>query len=145
MMNELGSIVEEVEIARPIEGVWRTLTERTPEWLGCLRYRGELGALFYMQQDRAKAAAGDVSGATHCQILTLDPPHLFRFSWFVPGYPSTFVSFRLEAIDAQATRVRFTHEGWEQFPPDAVSDMRAMLAGGWKSFVLPALKRVAEG
>lgn len=144
-MNEpLGPIVEEIEIARPIEKVWRTLTEQAPEWLGCLRYERAVGHTFFMQQDRAKAAHNDVTGATHCQILTLDPPRLFRFSWFVPGFPSTFVSFRLEAKDSKTTLVRFTHEGWKQFPAAEVNAIRDALLGGWKSFVLPSLKRTAE-
>lgn len=145
MSEALGPIVEDIEIAKPIENVWRTLTERAPDWLGCMRYEAAVGHTFFMQQDREKAARDDVTGATHCQILSLDPPHLFRFSWFVPGFPSTFVSFRLEALDANSTRVRFTHEGWEQFPAAEISAIRDMLLGGWKSFVLPNLKRVAEG
>ena len=144
MTETLEPIVEEVMIERPIEHVWRTLTERTPEWLGCMRYRKEIGATFYMQQDRSKAAVDDVGGAAHCKILALDAPHLFRFSWFMPGTPSTFVSLRLEAIGDHQTRVHFSHDGWQFFPPDEIRAIRAALAGGWKSFVMPSLKRMAE-
>jgi uncharacterized protein YndB with AHSA1/START domain len=147
MSERLGSILEEVQIARPLERVWSTMTSEAsvPQWLGCMRYRKEVGAVFYMQQDHEKAARGDVTGATHCEILVIEAPTLFKFSWFAPGYPATFVSFRLEAIDADNTRVLFEHEGWEQFPADQIKPIRDMLLGGWKSFVLPNLKRVSEG
>jgi hypothetical protein len=109
-----------------------------------MRYKREVGAVFYMQQDRQKATHDDISGATHCEILALDAPHIFKFSWFVPGFPPTFVSFHLEAIDAVSTRVVFAHEGWDQFPADQIKPVRDMLLGGWKNFVLPNLQRVAE-
>ena len=146
MSKPVEAIVESIAIARPIAHVWTAMTDeaRVPLWLGCLRYRREVGAIFYMQQDRAKAAKDDVAGATQCEILALDGPHLFKFSWFVPGMPATIVSFRLEAVDAETTLVRFTHEGWDQFPPDAIRLIRDALGNGWKSYVLPALKQASE-
>jgi len=144
MTEQTPPIVERVEIDRPVEAVWRVLTERTPDWLGCMRYRREIGAVFFMQQDNAKRERDDVSGATQCEVLALDAPHLFKFSWFVPDQPPTFVSFTLESIDAARTRVVFTHDGWERFPAELIRPIRDMLAGGWKTFVLPSLKRVAE-
>jgi uncharacterized protein YndB with AHSA1/START domain len=140
----LPPISEEIEIDAPIEQVWRIMTEETPTWLGCLRYRKEIGHTFFMQQDQAKAAVDDVEGATQCEILTLDAPRLFRFSWFVPGFPSTIVSFALEPLQASRTCVAFTHEGWEQFPASTIAAVREALLNGWKSFVLPGLKRNAE-
>lgn len=147
-MNEaLPPIREEILIARGLAQVWRIMTDEAsaPAWLGCMRYTKAVGALFFMQQDQAKARADDVSGATHCEILALEEPSLFKFSWFLPGFPPTYVSFRLHAVDAVTTRVAFEHEGWEQFPADQIKPIRDMLDGGWKSFVLPNLKRAAEG
>lgn len=146
MSETLPPIQESIYVDRPIEGVWRTLTDDAlvPQWLGCLRYQRVVGHVFYMQQDQDKAARGDVSGATHCEILALDAPSLFKFSWFVPGFPTTNVSFRLEALGAERTQVWFEHDGWEQFPAAAMGPIRDMLAGGWKSHVLPNLRRAAE-
>jgi uncharacterized protein YndB with AHSA1/START domain len=146
MSEKLGPIVEEIVIARDIEHVWAVMTddERTPLWLGCMRYTRELGHVFFMQPDQAKAKADDVSGATQCEILALEEPSLFKFSWFLPGFPATYVSFRLEALGASSTRVAFEHEGWDKFPADQIKPIRDMLSGGWKSAVLPALKRAAE-
>ena len=145
MAEGLAPIMDQVEVARPVEHVWRILTDEAsvPNWLGCMRYKRELGHVFYMQQDRAKAAADDITGATHCEILTLEAPRLFKFSWFFPGFPPTFVSFRLEAAGG-STRVMFEHEGWDQFPADQIKPIRDMLDGGWRSFVVPNLKRAAE-
>src|SRR5262245_60608739 len=117
----LPPICEEIQIDAPIEEVWRIMTEETHDWLGCLRYRKEIGHIFFMQQDPAKAAQDDVEGATQCEILALDAPRLFRFSWFASGFPSTFVSFALNRIDASRTRVSFTHEGWDQFPASTIA------------------------
>ncbi|GAM99662.1 hypothetical protein U91I_03317 [alpha proteobacterium U9-1i] len=146
MSEELPPIVEEIVIARDIERVWEVMTadERAPLWLGCMRYTRELGHVFYMQQDQAKAKADDVSGATQCEILALEEPSLFKFSWFLPGFPATYVSFRLEAMAGGSTRVVFQHEGWDKFPADQIKPIRDMLSGGWKSYVLPGLKKAAE-
>lgn len=144
--HALAPIREEIEIAASVEKVWRTLTEAThvSVWLGCMRYEARVGALFYMQQDGAKRVADDISGATHCEILALDAPTLFKFSWFMPGTPATFVSFMLSPAAPGRTRLVFEHVGWEQFPADAIRPIRDMLAGGWASFVLPGLKRAVE-
>ena len=147
MSEALNPILEAIVIERPIEAVWRTMTDEAtvPLWLGCMRYRKEIGALFYMQQDRAKVASGDISGATHCEVLALDAPNLLKFSWFMPDFPKTIVSLRLDAVAANQTHVAFAHEGWEQYPADAVKMIHDALSQGWKSFVLPGLKRVADG
>lgn len=146
MSEVLPSIIEEITIARDARRVWEIMTsdESVPIWLGCMRYTRALGHVFYMQQDESKAKAGDISGATQCEILALEEPSLFKFSWFLPDFPPTFVSFRLEAIAGGSTRVIFTHEGWDKFPADQIKPIRDMLSGGWKGFVLPALKKAAE-
>jgi uncharacterized protein YndB with AHSA1/START domain len=106
-------------------------------------YAPEIGRIFYMQQDRAKAAAGDTSGATHCELLKLDPPREMLFSWYFPDFPKTHVSIRLSPTPT-GTRADLVHSGWDQFDDDQIRAIRDGLAGGWKSFVLPQLKRVAE-
>ena len=115
-----------------------------PQWLGCLNYTGVPGSTFHMQPDRVKYAAGDASGATFCDIEEIRPPELLRFSWYMPGTPKTMVTIRLQAVDANRSRVTLTHSGWDQFPVEMVKPIRDALDGGWSSFVLPNLKRVAE-
>jgi uncharacterized protein YndB with AHSA1/START domain len=137
-------ISNSIVIERPITSVWITLTLRAPNWLGCMRYEAKMGHIFYMQQDPEKAGRDDITGATHCEILALDEPTLFKFSWYMPGTPTTEVSFQLSALDDRRTRVDFIHEGWEKFPADQIKPIRDMLDGGWRSYVLPGLKRSAE-
>lgn len=146
MGEKLTPIAAEVEIARGVDHVWRIMTSEAtvPRWLGCMRYEMRVGAVFYMQQDREKAQRDDIGGAMHCEILALEAPHHFRFSWFTPGFPATHVSFRLEPIVENRTRVLLLHDGWDQFDPAQIKAIRDMLDGGWRSFVLPNLKQAAE-
>ena len=141
----IDDIVHSLDISAPVERVWRVMTDAglVEQWLGCLNFAAEVGHVFHMQPDPARRATGDIEGATHCEILRLDPPHELRFSWFLPGTPSTEVSMRLSAI-AGGTRVDFRHDGWDKFDGAQIAAIRDMLAGGWTSFVLPQLQRVAE-
>lgn len=142
----LDDIISEIEIAAPGERVWTVLT--TPalveQWLGCIHFKAEPGHIFYMQPDPAKRAAEDISGATHCELEELRVAEHMRFSWFVPGTPKTHVTIELAEAAPGTTRVRLRHSGWDQFNQDEIRGLRDMLAGGWRSHVLPGLKRVAE-
>ena len=142
----LKPIVAEIDIAAPIETVWEVMTAEAsvPNWLGCTGYRRELGAVFYMQPDAAKAAKGDTSGATHCRVLLLEPPKRLHFAWFIPGTPETIVEITLHARGSR-TELRLTHKGWDQFPPEMVKPFHDQLKSGWTSAVLPNLKRAVEG
>jgi uncharacterized protein YndB with AHSA1/START domain len=142
----LRPILAEAGIEAPIERVWQTMTSEgtVPNWLGCLNYHAAVGATFHMQRDAAKSKAGDVSGATHCDIITLKPPHKFDFSWYMPGTPQTMVEISLFSEGASRSFVRLVHSGWEQFPVDMVRAIHDQLAIGWRDTVLPNLKRAAE-
>ena len=141
----MRDIDQAIEIAAPVERVWQVMTSpgMIDEWLGCLDFKAEIGHLFYMQPDAAKRSVGDVSGATHCQLLRLDPRSEMAFSWFYPDSPKTEVSIRLSPTPG-GTRVELTHAGWDQFDEQEIRAIREALANGWKSFVLPQLKRLAE-
>lgn len=146
MSVKLTDITHGIDIDAPRVVVWTVLTDPTSvaQWLGCMNYTGVPGSTFHMQQDPAKHAAGDASGATFCDIEEVLPPELFRFSWYMPGTAKTMVTIRLEAIDAKRTRATLTHSGWDQFPAELIKPIRDQLEGGWGSFVMPNLKRVAE-
>jgi uncharacterized protein YndB with AHSA1/START domain len=142
----IEDIAQSIEIAASPARVWEVLTGEglVDSWLGCMGYKAEPGTIFYMQQDAAKREAGDISGATHCELLALDPPRRMTFSWYYPGMPKTEVSISLEPAGG-ATRVALVHSGWHQYDGDQIKAIRDALAGGWGSYVLPQLKRVAEG
>ncbi|MGZ8281747.1 MAG: SRPBCC family protein [Allosphingosinicella sp.] len=141
----IADIVQSIEIDAPIERVWFVLTEQgmVEQWLGCLGYKPQIGRVFYMQPDSARRQAGNVEGATHCQLLALDPPHELRFSWYYPDMPKTEVSIRL-TVSGDGTRAELVHRGWDQFDEHQIGAIRDALEGGWKSFVLPGLKSVVE-
>lgn len=143
--DKLEPIRHSVAIAVPIDHLWQVLTgpATVSQWLGCLAYDGQVGHTFYMQSDPAKRVANDLSGATHCDLETLEAPHRFVFSWYMPGTPKTHVSFTLTAISTTSTQVELVHDGWDQFPAEMVRGIRDMLDGGWSSAVLPGLARAA--
>lgn len=145
MANELMTIEESISILAPPERVWKFVTEPeyVSQWLGCMRYEKSVGHVFYMQQDEGKRNANDIDGATHCEILALDEPNLFSFSWYLPDTPATTVRIQLKPIDS-GTEVTLIHDGWNQFDAHVIREIRDALAGGWKSFVLPNLKKVTE-
>ncbi len=109
-----------------------------------MNYVGTVGSVFHMQQDGARRAMGDISGATHCEVLMMDKPRLFRFSWFMPGTPATEVEIRLESVSPSRTRAMLTHSGWDKFNAADVRLFWEALTGGWTGHVLPGLKQTAE-
>jgi uncharacterized protein YndB with AHSA1/START domain len=135
-----------IEIAAPADRVWSVLTHAgdVEKWLGCLRYQPVLGHVFYMQQDNARRARGDIEGAIHCQVEALDRRRRFAFSWYFPDMPKTHVEIRLAPSDV-GTRASLVHAGWNEYPPAQAQPIRDGLATGWSQFVLPMLKKVAEG
>lgn len=117
----LTDISEEIEIDASRDRVWTVLTSAglVEEWLGCIGFAPEVGALFYMQPDPGKRVAGDIEGATHCELEELHEPERMRFSWFMPGTPKTQVTIEL-ADSPNGTTVNLRHSGWEQFNPDDI-------------------------
>ena len=108
----LPDIVGEVVIDATLSRVWTCLTEEglVEAWLGCIGFRAEVGTVFYMQPDPAKA--GSVDGATHCEVEAVEPPERLRFSWYLPGTPKTHVEIALTAHPDGTTTARLVHSGW---------------------------------
>ena len=65
-------------------------------------------------------------------------------TWFQPGTPETNVQISLFSEGPHRTFVRLMHDGWDQFPHDAVKPFYDQLMSGWKSSVLPGLRRLAQ-
>ncbi len=146
MTDVLSPIVAETRINAPIAHAWTVLTSSAtvPAWLGCLNYWGEEGSTFHMQQDRAKWASGDITGATHCDIVLMQAPHKFNFTWHVPGTPKTTVEISLFSEGVSQSFARLVHSGWEQFPVAEVAGIHQALTAGWRDSVLPHFKAAAE-
>lgn len=146
MKKPLADIEHRIHVDAAPAVVWNYLTapEHVPQWLGCLSYEKAVGHVFYMQQDDRRRAKGDIEGATHCRILSLDEPHRFAFSWYLPGTPETRVDITLHEREG-GTEVVLAHSGWEQFDASAIRSIRDSLESGWRGFVLPRFKEVVEG
>ncbi|WP_293677290.1 SRPBCC domain-containing protein [uncultured Phenylobacterium sp.] len=142
MVEDLTSIIE---IAAPREAVWRALTEPAlvTQWMGCLRFQPIAGHIFYLQPDRARRSADDVSDAIACRIEILDAPRRISFSWGFPDVPDTWVDIRLRRIPG-GTYVRLVHSGWNQFDDRETEDVRGGLGHAWHSVALPRLRQVVE-
>ena len=142
MVEDITSIIE---VAAIREVVWNAMTKPAlaVKWLGCLRFQATPGHIFYLQPDRAKRAAGDVTGAIACRIEVVDRPRRLSFTWGFPDTPDTFVDIRLTRIPG-GTHVRLTHAGWDQFDDYETEEVRGGLGSAWHSVALPRLRQVAE-
>jgi uncharacterized protein YndB with AHSA1/START domain len=139
-------IVAEISVEAPIEKVWEALTgaATVPLWLGAIDYKPEIGTTFFLQQDPEKRAKHDTEDATWCDVLLLQKPHKFDFSWYVPGTEATNVQISVFSEGPARSFVRLIHDGWDDFERDAIEEFYNALAEGWKTDVLPSLKQVAE-
>jgi len=142
MVEDVQSIIE---IEAPRERVWQALTDpaQVVQWMGCLRFRAEPGHIFYLQPNRARRDADDVTDAIACRVEVLDAPRRLSFSWGFPDVPDTFVDIRLRNIPG-GTHVRLVHSGWDQFEDQETEDVRGGLGQAWHSVALPRLRAVAE-
>ena len=146
MGEPLLPIVAEIGIDASIDKVWDVLVgaATVPLWLGAMDYKPELGTTFFMQQDPEKRAKHDTDGATWCDVVLLQKPHKFDFTWYVPGTEATMLQISLFSEGPNRTFVRLIHDGWDDFEREAIEDFYEALGEGWKNDVLPSLKRIAE-
>jgi uncharacterized protein YndB with AHSA1/START domain/uncharacterized protein YciI len=115
---EQGRILASVEIAAPIERVFRALasgeiaewwgssdTYRTTRWTGDVRR----GGAWVSEGVGADGTPFSVRG----EFLEVDPPNVIVQTWVAPwdGNHTTTVTTRLDAIDG-GTRVTLRHEGF---------------------------------
>lgn len=144
--TSLLPIVAEIGVAAPIEHLWVAMTGEAglPEWLGALNYRRVAGSTFHMQLDAARHAARDITGAARCDVLLLERPYRFNFSWYLPGTPYTLVAITLFAQGAGESHVHVIHGGWAQFEAAAVEARYARIDALWTERLLPRLKQAAE-
>ena len=116
----------------PIERVWRSLTE--PElvsrWRMPTDLRAEVGHRFTLRTDPYPGFDGTV----HCEVLRVRPPHELAYSWSGGGLADTDVSFRLEVIDVDRTRLHLAHEGFAGLLDRLIA--RDVLAAGWRGRLL---------
>ncbi len=143
MSNPKPIIVEQTFNASP-ETVWRAITdvEQMRKW-------------FFAQIESFKPQVGfetqfDVeSNGRHFlhqwKITEVEPGKKIVYNWRYGGYSAeSFVTFEL-FDDGDQTRLRLTHEGIEQFPPEAPEFSREACLAGWMYFIQTSLRDFLEG
>src|SRR5579883_1008988 len=132
--SEKRSIVVEYDLPQSPEKVWRALTEPDllARWLMPNDIRPVVGHRFTM---RAQPVPG-WDGVVHCEVLTVEPHSLLRYSWrggssSREGYGAaldTVVTFTLTRTRSGGTRLALEHSG---FGPDNAFAFENM-GKGWR-------------
>ena len=75
-----------------------------------------------------------------CRVTEGLPPYLLAHTWRYEGYPGdTLVTFRLEPVGEDRTRLVLTHEGIETIAPHHPAFARENFVQGWTHIVTQAL------
>lgn len=125
-------IEREIDLANSPEVVWRALT--TAEGLGT--WFGTHARIDLRPGGQAHVTWSEDDQAT-LDILLVDPPHRFAFTWATHGLPPgdprrTHVEFTLEPI-AAGTRLRVTESGFAQLPDGTAQRAYETNRQGWRS------------
>jgi uncharacterized protein YndB with AHSA1/START domain len=110
--KEPGELRFECTLPEPPEQVWRVLTEPDllAAWLMPNDFRAELGARFTFRPEQ-----GTKDAPVTCQVLSIDPPRLLRYSWQEQDASEpSLVTFQLERSASGGTRLRLVHSEYTQ-------------------------------
>jgi uncharacterized protein YndB with AHSA1/START domain len=131
-VTETKSIVIERVVAHAPEKVWRALTEPAiiERWL----MRNDFAPVPGHRFDFHATPVPGWSGVTHCEVLTVEPPHRLAYRWG-DGTESdsglkTVVTWTLTPEDG-GTRIRMKHSG---FRPEDEGGYRGM-GSGWPRII----------
>jgi uncharacterized protein YndB with AHSA1/START domain len=132
MVTETKSIVVERVVAHAPEKVWRALTDPAiiERWL----MRNDFAPVPGHRFDFHATPVPGWSGVTHCEVLTVEPPHRLAYRWG-DGTESdsglrTVVTWTLTR-EGTGTRIRMEHSG---FRPQDESGYLGM-GSGWPRIV----------
>ena len=141
------AIAHEVDYPHPIDLVWKALTDADAitEWLMVVDgFKPEVGTKFTLSDPRAQGQGW--SGKIDCEVLEVQEPTRFRYSWNstdIPGF-STTVTYTLENADG-GTKLRMEQSGFDNI----TEGKERFLAGadfGWgQKFLRENLPRVLDG
>jgi uncharacterized protein YndB with AHSA1/START domain len=109
----------------PVEEVWAALTssEALAAWLMPNDFEPVIGRRFTF---RTKRAPG-FDGVVRCQVIEMEPPTRMVWTW-AGGNIDTTVTFTLESVDADHTRLRMRQVGFHGLGAQLT---RRILAGGY--------------
>lgn len=131
-------IEKSVEIAAPVQRVWRALTDHR-----------EFGAWFKVKLDQPFAVGAESTGMMtypgyehmpwKAEIVTMDAPRRFAYRWphadadgaAREDWPWSLVEFRLEQTGG-GTRLTVTESGFDALPVERRAEAYRMNEGGWE-------------
>ena len=125
-------ITFECTYPHPIQKVWRALTDPAlvSRWLMPTTLEARVGHTFTFS---TKPYPG-FDGTVRCRVLGVEEPTLLSYSWSGGGLEDTVVTFRLEALNAEETFLRFEHAGFDGLLNRLIA--RNVLAAGWRGKLL---------
>jgi uncharacterized protein YndB with AHSA1/START domain len=133
-----NQIEKTIDIAAPIERVWRALTDHTEfgEW-----FRVKLEGPFVV----GNTTRGQITYPGyehllwHAAVTAMDKPDLFAFTWHpyavdpdvdYSDEPQTLIEFRLKPTPA-GTHLTVTESGFDKIPAHRRGEALRMNDGGW--------------
>jgi len=147
----LDAIEKEVEIAAPIERVWRALTDHE-----------EFGAWFRVKLEGPFVAGQESTGFITwpgyehyrwtAQVKSVEKPSYFSFTWHpyaidqakdYSGEEPTLVEFRLSAT-AGGTLLKVRESGFSKVPAERRAEAFRMNSNGWAQQMKNVVDYVAE-
>ncbi|MHB8573734.1 MAG: SRPBCC family protein [Dehalococcoidia bacterium] len=140
MTTTAASIVIDEFIPRPIESVWKALTDRAAiaQWLMENDFEPVLGHRFTFKAPPIPAV--DFDGIVRCEVTAIEPPRLLAYSW-AGGTMDTVVTYRLAPAQEggkAGTSLHFEHSGFDL--SNAVDQFAYNnMSHGWRSGVIPGL------
>jgi uncharacterized protein YndB with AHSA1/START domain len=134
--DQATSIEVDQFLPHPPPKVWRALTDprRIERWLMPNDFAPVAGHRFTFHTEPRPG----FDGVVQCEVLTLDPERLMRWSWRGGTLDST-VTWTL-VPEGDGTRLFLRHEGFDPGDPMQRTALRIM-GGGWRSRVMPALAK----
>jgi uncharacterized protein YndB with AHSA1/START domain len=130
------TIRKTVTYPHPREHVWRAITDPAllGQWLMPNDFAPVPGHKFQFRTDPKPGWDGIVN----CEVLEVAPPGLLKFAW-VGGPLNTVVTFKLEALAENQTRLDFEHSGFDGVRAVLVS---FILGPGWGKMFKKRMPRV---
>ncbi|MFD2614353.1 SRPBCC family protein [Paenibacillus gansuensis] len=121
----------------PIGKVWDAVStsEGIAAWFMPNTFQPELGREFTLTSQYEVSV---------CKVTELDPPNKLMFTWG----KHWVITLELKAVSEEQTEFTLIHGGWDAAITEANgmnhTAIRERMGGGWKSNVVPALRRLVE-
>jgi uncharacterized protein YndB with AHSA1/START domain len=130
-------VLEAVYRVKPAE-VWHALTDSNElaDWLMPNDFVAEVGHCFtFTTKPRL-----NFDGIVRCEVLEIVPERCLRYSW-AGADQNTVVTWELERVSENATRLILRHEGFERATGAWI---KLVLGRGWKGMMRNQLRKHIE-